>query len=82
LTSDTRPRVAILYPGDRLARDRANPAESRFLPLFETFANASMAIEPAIYHDDFHREVLQQLLRMQGVLVWHNRIEDGREHAS
>ncbi len=29
------PKVALLYPGDRAARDRADPAASRFAALFE-----------------------------------------------
>ena len=74
-----QPRLAILYPGDRAARDRANPKESRFLKLFDAFAGAGVAAEPAVYHDDFHDQVLQQLLRVQGVLVWHNPVEGGRD---
>lgn len=77
MSNDPRPRLAILYPGDRAARDRADPAESRFLKLFDAFAAAGVAAEPAIYHDDFRDEVLQQLLRVHGVLVWHNPIEAG-----
>lgn len=76
---DARPRLAILYPGDRAARDRADPAASRFVTLFEAFESAGVAVEPAIYHDDFRDEVLQQLLQVQGVLVWHNPIEGGRD---
>jgi hypothetical protein len=76
-----RPRLAILYPGDRSARDRADPAASRFLKLFDAFAGADVATEPAVYHDDFHDEVLRQLLRVNGVLVWHNPIEAGRDRS-
>ena len=76
---DARPRLAILYPGDRAARDRADPAASRFVTLFDAFESAGVAAEPAIYHDDFRDEVLQQLLQVQGVLVWHNPIEGGRD---
>ena len=76
---DVRRRLAILSPGDRAARDRADPAESRFLEVFDAFTSAGVTIEPAIYHDDFHDEVLRQLLRVDGVLVWHNPIEGGRD---
>ena len=61
---DARPRLAILYPGDRAVRDRADPAASRFVTLFDAFATAGVAAEPAIYHDDFRDEVLQQLLQV------------------
>lgn len=72
------PRVALLYPGDRAARDRADPAASRFAALFDALASAGVAAEPAIYHDDFADEVLAQLRGVQLVLVWCNPIEDGR----
>ena len=46
-------KVALLYPGDRADRDklgdRADPAESRFAALFQAFAAAGIAAEPAVY---------------------------------
>ena len=81
MNEDTRPRLAILYPGDRAARDRADPAQSRFAKLFDAFARVGVAAEPAVYHDDFRDEVLEQLLQVHGVLVWHNPIEGGRDRS-
>ena len=78
---DARPRLAILYPGDRSARDRSDPAESRFLRLFDAFARVGVTVEPAVYHDDFCDEVLHQILRVHGVLVWHNPVEGGRDRS-
>ena len=75
------PRIAILYPGDRALRDRADPRESRFVSLFDAFAAAGIAAEPAVYHDEFAAEVRAQLLQVQAVLVWHNPIEGGRTRA-
>lgn len=72
------PSIALLYPGDRAARDLADPARSRFAALFEAFAAAGVQAEPAVYHDDFADEVAAQLRRVQGVLVWCNPIEGGR----
>jgi hypothetical protein len=72
------PSIALLYPGDRAARVRSVREESRFAALFEAFAAAGVHAEPAVYHDEFADEVLQQLLRLDGVLVWCNPIEDGR----
>jgi hypothetical protein len=72
------PRIALLYPGDREARDRADPAASRFAALFEAFAAAGVAAEPAVWHDDFAAEVAAQLRGVQAVLVWCNPIEGGR----
>jgi hypothetical protein len=73
--------LAILYPGDRATRDRADPTASRFAALFEAFAAAGLKAEPAVYHDDFADEVAAQLARVHGVLVWHNPIEGGRTRA-
>ncbi|SDZ96659.1 Cj0069 family protein [Variovorax sp. YR216] len=70
--------VALLYPGDRAARDRSDPAESRFAALFAAFAAAGVAAQPAVYHDDFADEVAAQLRRVDAVLVWCNPVEGGR----
>ena len=74
-------RLAILYPGDRAARDRASAAESRFLPLFKAFESARVSAEPAVYSDEFRSEVREQLGQVDGVLVWHNPIESGRDRS-
>jgi hypothetical protein len=78
---ETRARLAILYPGDRAQRDRADPQASRFAALFDAFAAAGVAVEPAVYADDFADEVRAQLLQVRAVLVWHNPIEGGRTRA-
>ena len=78
MTRVASPSVALLYPGDRAARDRADPAESRFAPLFAAFSAAGVEAEPAVYHDDFADEVAAQLQRVKVVLVWCNPIEGGR----
>ena len=72
------PSLALLYPGDRAARDRADPAESRFAALFDACRAAGIRTEPAVYHDDFADEVAAQLRQVDGVLVWCNPIESGR----
>ncbi len=76
--SDLTPAFAILCPGDRAARDLSDRAASRFSALFDAFEHAGIAVEAAVYHDDFCDEVEAQLLRLRGVLVWHNPIEFGR----
>ena len=71
-------QVALLYPGDRAARLRSDPDESRFAALFKAFAAAGVKAEPAIYSDDFADEVQSQLRQVDAVLVWCNPIESGR----
>src|SRR6185369_16592341 len=66
--------VALLYPGDRAMRERADPGESRFAALFDTFGAAGIGAAPAVYHDDFADEVEAQLRGVQVVLCWCNPI--------
>ena len=78
MNASPAPKVALLYPGDRVARDRADPAASRFTALFEAFAAAGVDAQPAVWHDDFANEVRDQLRTVQLVLAWCNPIEEGR----
>jgi hypothetical protein len=74
-------RVAILCPGDYKARQNATPENSRFLVLFQALVALGIDAEPAVYHDDFCDEVCRQLMQVDGVLVWVNPIEDGRNRS-
>jgi hypothetical protein len=76
--SRAAPLLALLYPGDRALRERADPHESRFAALFDALQAAGVRAEPAVYHDDFADDVAAQLRRVDGVLVWHNPVEGGR----
>ena len=74
-------RVAILYPGDRETRQNATAENNRFADLFRAFAAEGAQTEPAVYHDEFCDEVRQQLLGCDGVLVWVNPIQGGRDRS-
>lgn len=74
-------RVAILYPGDHAARRNATAEKNRFSELFRAFAAKGIQVDPAVYHDDFCEEVREQLMEIDGVLVWVNPIEGGRDRA-
>ena len=77
----TRPRVAILYHGDLQARRNASAETSRFANLFRAFDAAGMHAECAVYHDDFHAEVREQLMQVNAALVWVDPIEGDRDRA-
>ena len=77
-----RPRIALLYPGDRDARRRSAPEESRFMPLCAARAQLGAHAEPAVYHDDFAGEVRRQLADVDAVLVWVNPIHEGRDRSA
>jgi hypothetical protein len=74
-------RVAILSPGNLEAKRNTNAENSRFSDLFRAFAARRIHAEPAIYHDDFCEDVREQLMRVDGVLVWVNPIESGRDRS-
>jgi hypothetical protein len=78
MSAARRASVALLYPGDRAARERSDPTVSRFAALFDALAAAGIAAEPAVYHDDFAGEVAEQLREVDVVQVWCNPIEGGR----
>ena len=63
-------KVALLWRGDRQARLDARPEESRFRAIFAALARRGIDAEAAVYSEDMAGEVREQLLRMDGVLVW------------
>jgi hypothetical protein len=73
--------VAILSRGDAAARRDAAAQNSRFVHLFEALAAVGIEARPAIYDECFAEEVREQLLGVDGVLVWVNPIQDGRSRA-
>src|SRR5437868_6848776 len=77
MTQDNGGRIAILYPGDYEGRRNATAENNRFAELFRAFAAKGIHAEPAVYRDDFCAEVREQLMRLDGVLVWVNPIQDG-----
>ena len=70
--------VAILSRGDAAARRDATPQNSRFAQIFEALAALGIEARPAIYDEGFAEEIREQLLAVDGVLVWVNPIQDGR----
>lgn len=73
LKPSRKPTVAIVYPCEREA--------SRFAGVFDAFAALGAVAAPAPYHDDDRDAVRRQLLAADGVLVWVNPIENGRDRS-
>jgi hypothetical protein len=71
-------KVAVLWRGDRQARDTATTESSRFVRIFEALARRNIHAEPAVYADDMADEVRRQLLGVDGILVWVDPISDGQ----
>jgi hypothetical protein len=71
-------KVAVLWRGDREARRSATPANNRFYRIFEELTAIGIQAEPAVYSDEMVDEVREQLLKVDGVLVWVDPIHDGQ----
>jgi hypothetical protein len=70
-------KVAILWRGDRATRTAATPRNNRYHRVFEELTALGIQAKPAVYADDLIDEVRQQLLSVDGVLVWVNPLDDG-----
>ncbi|MCJ9704505.1 Cj0069 family protein [Bradyrhizobium sp. SHOUNA76] len=79
--SSSHPTVAILSRGDAGARADATPQNSRFVRVFEALAAAGIEARPVIYDETFSGAVLEQLLAVDGVLVWVDPIHQGKTRA-
>src|SRR5258705_9879448 len=78
MTADSRPRIAILSPRER---DAQAPQDTRFAKVYAALSALGMHVEPALYHDDVCAEVRSQIMRVDGVLVWFNPDEGGRDRS-
>src|ERR1051325_8304719 len=74
-------RIAILDRGDREARRRSAPEDSRFLPLFRALADLGAQAERAVYDEAFADDVRRQIMSVDCVLVWVNPLQDGRDRS-
>src|ERR1700720_4278682 len=70
--------VAVLGGGDRGSRRAATRQNNRFHRVFEELAALGIHAEPAVYADDIADEVREQLLTVDGVLVWVDPIHEGK----
>jgi hypothetical protein len=71
-------RIAVIWRGDRDARRAATPQNNRFHRVFEELAALGIDAEPAVFDEDFAGEVREQLLAVDGVLVWVDPIHEGK----
>lgn len=72
------PRVAVVWRGDRETRRTATPQNNRFHRVFEELSAAGIGATPAVYDEEFADEVREQLLTMDGVLVWVDPLHAGK----
>jgi len=71
-------RIAIVWRGDGAARRAATPQNNRYHRIFEELAALGIQAEPAVFDEDFAGEVREQLLAVDGVLVWVDPLHEGK----
>jgi hypothetical protein len=71
-------KIATLWRGDRATRAAATPDNNRYHPIFAELQGLGIDAEPAVYAEDLIDEVRAQLMKVEGVLVWVNPLDDGR----
>jgi len=80
MRSTTDPyRVAIVFPADPERRQKTRLEESRFARTAAALAEKGTSVEGAPYVADDVDGLREQLMRVDGVLVWINPIVDGRD---
>jgi hypothetical protein len=75
------PKVAVVWRGDREMRRAATPQNNRYHAVFAALSEAGVRAEPAVFDEAFADEVRDQLLGVDGVLVWVNPLDAGRTRA-
>ena len=76
-----KPGVALMAPGDRATRNTLSLDGSRLKGMGEALRTAGLEPQLAIYNDELVDEVREQLLAVDGVLVWVNPIEQGKDRS-
>ena len=71
-------KIAIVWRGDREARQAATPQNNRFYRIFEELAALGLQAEPAVFDENLVNEVREQLLAVDGVLVWVDPLHEGK----
>jgi hypothetical protein len=74
-------RVAILWRGDHEMQRTATPQNNRYHHVFGALAALGIQAEPVVYADDIADAVRQQLLAVDGVLVWVDPIHQRQTRA-
>ncbi|MEY9142661.1 hypothetical protein ABIF00_000645 [Bradyrhizobium elkanii] len=81
-SENRRCKIAILSRGDATSRREATAQNSRFVHVFEALAATGIEAVPVVYDETFADTVRDQLLTMDGVLVWVDPIHQGKTRAA
>ncbi len=72
------PGIGVLWRADRRAEAPAPRADRGLGALYAAFDRLPLTVEQVPYSDDAVGEVREELLTLDGVLVWVNPIQDGQ----
>lgn len=75
-------RIGFLWRGDREARPSVPDARHGLAPLYEAFAQLPVELRGVVFEDAAVDDVRDELLALDGVLVWVNPIQDGADRAT
>lgn len=78
MTADKLKRVALVWRGNAESRHTATPQNTRLVRIFESLAAAGISAEPCVYSEELATEVREQLLKVDGVLVWVDPLSEGK----
>jgi hypothetical protein len=76
------PRIGILWRGDRGVSPSTPDVRHGLTPLYVAFGQLSVELRPLVFEDGAIDEVRDQLLALDGVLVWVNPIQDGANRSN
>ena len=68
--SERKYRVAVMFAGDPNLRATVKLEETRFVNIAKALRDVGLDVEAASYADEVAKEVREQLLGVDGVLVW------------
>jgi hypothetical protein len=77
MDSDAVRKIGLLWRGNRAEDPYCNPGAARLMPLMAAIRRLNVAAEAVIYQDEALNSVREQLLGLDGVLVWVNPLQDG-----
>ncbi len=80
--ADNIGKLALLWRGDPETRRQATPGNNRWHQIFTALGAQNIHAEPAVYCEEAADEVQDQLLTVDGVLVWVDPLSDGRTGSS
>jgi len=81
MPSDKAKRIGILWPGDPQAPVNLTPQGCRLHRVFDALREKNVIGEPVVYAEQAADEVRRRLMTLDGVLVWVNPIEGGRDRS-